>query len=222
MREQLIQYVELLFAGAPNSTEIKQEILQNTLDRYDDLISQGKTPEAAYRLAISGIGDINEIIGSEPEYHAPVYETPVYTAPAHSEDAENPAEKQRKKMQRAVAVALYIICPIPLIALGNAGDGVIGLCLMFILIAAATALMIVAGDGKKEETREETDYVSPKHQTRKAIGSIVSAITLGCFLLLSFSTGAWYITWLIFPIAACVKRLIFACIDLKEACDNEN
>ena len=28
MRKQLIQYVELLFAGAPNSEEIKQEILQ--------------------------------------------------------------------------------------------------------------------------------------------------------------------------------------------------
>ena len=59
MREQLIQYVELLFAGAPDSEEIKQEILQNTLDRFDDLIDQGKTPEAAYRLAISGIGDIS-------------------------------------------------------------------------------------------------------------------------------------------------------------------
>lgn len=66
MREQLVNYVELLFAGAPDSNEIKQEILQNTLDRFDDLISQGKSPEAAYRLAISGIGDINEILNAEP------------------------------------------------------------------------------------------------------------------------------------------------------------
>ena len=64
MREQLIQYVDLLFAGAENCEEIKQEILQNTLDRYDDLIAEGKVPEAAYRLAITGIGDINEILGS--------------------------------------------------------------------------------------------------------------------------------------------------------------
>lgn len=66
MREQLVNYVELLFAGAPDSNEIKQEILQNTLDRFDDLVSQGKSPEAAYRLAISGIGDINEILNTEP------------------------------------------------------------------------------------------------------------------------------------------------------------
>ena len=62
MREQLIQYVELLFAGAADCEDIKQEILQNTLDRYDDLVAQGKVPEAAYRLAIAGIGDINEIL----------------------------------------------------------------------------------------------------------------------------------------------------------------
>ena len=36
MREQLTQYVNLLFAGAPDSEDIRQEILQNTLDRYDD------------------------------------------------------------------------------------------------------------------------------------------------------------------------------------------
>ena len=58
MRDQLIQYVRLLFAGTPDSYDMQQEILQNTLDRYDDLIAQGKAPEAAYRLAISGIGDM--------------------------------------------------------------------------------------------------------------------------------------------------------------------
>lgn len=66
MREQLIQYVTLLFAGANDCEDIRQEILQNTLDRYDDLIAQGKVPEAAYRLSISGIGDISEILGTPP------------------------------------------------------------------------------------------------------------------------------------------------------------
>ena len=55
MKEKLIQYVDLLFAGATGSEEIKQEILQNTLDRYDDLIAEGRSPESAYRIAISGI-----------------------------------------------------------------------------------------------------------------------------------------------------------------------
>ena len=67
MRDQLISYVDLLFAGAEQSGDIKDEILQNTLDRYDDLLSQGKSPQAAYSLAISGIGDISELLqNTEP------------------------------------------------------------------------------------------------------------------------------------------------------------
>lgn len=71
MREQLMQYVNLLFAGADDCEDVRQEILQNTLDRYDDLIAQGKVPEAAYRLAISGIGDIGEILGTPTSSPAP-------------------------------------------------------------------------------------------------------------------------------------------------------
>ena len=50
MREKLAQYVALLFEGAGSCEDIKQEILQNTLDRYDDLIAEGKSPESAYHL----------------------------------------------------------------------------------------------------------------------------------------------------------------------------
>ena len=78
MRDDLEKYVNLLFAGDPEAEEIKQEILLNTLDRYDDLIAQGKNPQAAYSLAIAGIGDISELIGGD---RPPVTEAPVREAP---------------------------------------------------------------------------------------------------------------------------------------------
>ena len=53
MREKLISYVNLLFAGTEGVEDIQQEILQNTLDRFDDLVSRGSTPENAYRQAIA-------------------------------------------------------------------------------------------------------------------------------------------------------------------------
>lgn len=215
MREQLIQYVELLFAGAPNSTEIKQEILQNTLDRYDDLVSQGKPVEAAYQLAISGIGDISEIIGQEPAYESPRYEEPVYrTAP------EETQENKDRKMKRAFAVAMYILCPFPLIILSEFGESTIGLFLMFLLIAAATFLLIMNGEDKKEAPTEERAIAmrNPESPIKRMIG----IITLIIYLVISFSTGAWFITWLIFPIATCVKQLIRTCMDLKEASEYEN
>ena len=93
MREQLIQYVNLLFAGSPEAWEMRQEILQNTLDRYDDLIAQGKAPEAAYRLAISGIGDIHKVLGSATISNSP--------APAFPSAAEqkHPAVKNTKLLR---------------------------------------------------------------------------------------------------------------------------
>ena len=92
MRERLTQYVELLFAGAPGAEDMKQEIMQNTLDRYDDLISQGKTEEAAYRLAITGIGDLSEILGAG----APAPVPSVSPVSRHEEEPDTP----RKKLMR--------------------------------------------------------------------------------------------------------------------------
>ena len=114
MKEQLIQYVSLLFAGTQNCEDMKQEILQNTLDRYDDLISQGKAPEAAYRLSIMGIGDLSEILCSRPSAQAPVSVAPV--SPPEPEDAAN-----RKRRNRAIAIGMYIVSMIPLIALSELG-----------------------------------------------------------------------------------------------------
>ena len=118
MREQLIQYVSLLFAGAENCEDTRQEILQNTLDRYDDLIAQGKSEEAAYRLAITGIGDVNEILGRKDTV------LPAVTVA----EARTETDTAVKKLLRAIAVGLYILCPLPLIVLGEIGMDTFGLC----------------------------------------------------------------------------------------------
>lgn len=208
MRDQLIQYVRLLFAGTPDSYDMQQEILQNTLDRYDDLIAQGKAPEAAYRLAISGIGDINEIIGSARNEPSPA------PAPAQ-EKQDDPEDISQKKYMRAISIALYICCVIPVLVLGNVGSGVLGVCLMFVMIAAATVLMVMSSGSKEDKEEKEDD--EPKTELGKAIKSIWGILTLGIYLVISFWSGAWFITWLIFPIMGAVQGLVKAIIDLKEA-----
>ncbi len=217
MREHLIQYVELLFAAAPNSTEAKQEILQNTLDRFDDLISQGKTPEAAYQLAIAGIGDINEIL-NDPVAEASVY-NPSYTP---SSAPQEDSGKVQNRNHRAIAIALYILCPIPLFILSEFGLSTLGLCLTLALVAVATYVIML---GKKNEpnTSDDAGYSgSTLSPIKRRISVLTRSVALVFFLLLSFLTGAWYITWLVFPIAGCIRGLFFAIIDLKEANDYEN
>ena len=219
MREQLIQYVKLLFAGVPDCEEMQQEILQNTLDRYDDLISQGKTPEAAYRLAISGIGDINEILGNTPDSTA--VNAPVFTrVPVE----ETPEEYSKRKLMRAVAIAFYILCAVPLLILSEFGLSTVGLCFTLLMVAAATALIILSKNPNEEDDDEEDEpeNLTPRQKLRKGIESVVWAIGLAFYFIISFLTGAWHITWIIFLIIPCVDNLIGAILDLKEVVNHEN
>ncbi len=206
MREKLANYVELLFAGAPQARDIQQEILQNTLDRYDDLIAQGKAPEAACQLAICGIGDIHELLGDTP--------SPA-VLPA-SPAAPKKGSKDRK--YTAIAVMLYILCCVPVILFGTMGLGTVGVALMFLMVAAATGLLILQGSGPKEA---KSHSVSPRQELNKGVGSLIGILGVGIYLVVSFATSAWYITWLIFPIMAAVKGLVRAILDLKEAGKNE-
>lgn len=208
MKEQLKSYVELLFAGTEGASEIQQEILQNTLDRYDDLVSQGKSPEAAYRLAITGIGDISEILNTNIQ--------PVTDKPITSKES-NPTPIW-KKLLRAISVLLYIISPIPLFVVQNAA----GLAGLLAIVAVATALIIIASGKETAKKSQEREYSNKENETVKAINSFIWTLSICGYFVLSFVTEAWYITWVIFLIAGAVEGLVKACIDLKEASNNEN
>ena len=70
MREQLRAYVLRLFAQAPDTQrnrELREEILQNTLDRFDDLVAQGVPDENAYTQAVGSIGDVESLLEPAPE-----------------------------------------------------------------------------------------------------------------------------------------------------------
>ena len=206
MREQLIQYVSLLFAGANNCEEIKMEILQNTLDRYDDLIAEGKSPEAAYRLAIMGIGDINEILGQEAGPAA---------SPVQPPEPEKPSLP--RSLIRAIGIGLYIISPIPLFILSEIGLATIGLCGTLFLVAVATVLIVLVSKRPTEAPlSQKVAPPTPRQKLHSSISSVIGIFTLVIYLVFSFATRAWFITWLVFPISAALKELIAAILDLKE------
>lgn len=214
MREKLISYVNLLFAGNADCDEVRQEILQNTLDRFDDLIADGKPEEAAYRLAIGGIGDINEILGQEP-------------TPAGREASPAEASSRRdtpvKKALRAVGVALYIMCPLPLLALADTGMEVTGLCGLLTFVAIATAFMMLGSPSKVSPEEAPAPKVSgPRQELWNSIHTLIEVLTLIVYFLVSFVTSAWHITWLIFVIGCALNGLVKAILDLKESVSHEN
>ena len=207
MKDQLTAYVDLLFAGRPDAEDIKQKILQSTLDRYDELLEQGQTPQSAYTLAISGIGDVAEILSrTEP--------TDLNPELSQQEIQANRKKANRKKLLRSLAIGLYMFCPLPLFFLQNWT----GLGLLLAAAAVATVLLVLGRKGVTSRDEFDNPDLNPQQKKfRRSLRSIINVGALAIYLVVSLSSHAWMITWLIFPIGWSTVGLINAILDLKGA-----
>lgn len=168
MKEQLKAYIDTVFSDAegraPDSerlAELKEEMLHNLYEKYDDLVAAGKSPAAAYHSSVASVGDISELLDSISGGEA--VELPAVSEPSPKEEkaseedepherpmnAEETAEwkryKERSAILSSVSVALYILCWVPNVVLDAIALPLfdeIGTALMFIMIAVATALRV--------------------------------------------------------------------------------
>lgn len=216
METKLREYVESLFADAPKTrraVELKEEILQNSIDRYRDLLSEGKSEEAAYNITVAGIGDVSELFAG----------LRVDNDPVQSREMEK--GRRRSALMLSIAVGLYIISVLPVILLdGTRYEDTLGLALMFIIVAVATGLIIFRAITKvKYQKTDDTvveDFKEWKEEKRgekklaDAVVSAVWAVGLAIYFLLSFMTSAWHITWIIFPIFGAISGIVRAIFDL--------
>ena len=92
--------------------------------------------------------------------------------------------------------------------------GIPGLCGTLTLVAVATVLIILGA--KKETENADVEPGTPQSALAKSVSGLIWAIGLAIYFIVSFLTGAWYITWVIFPITAAVQGLVKAILDLKE------
>lgn len=202
MREKLKAYLDLLFAGAPpEAADAKEEVCQNTLDKFDDFIDQGKTPEAAYSLAIAGLGDVSEILcaGERPQ----------------PEEKLQPGKSVLRMVLLPLAVALYIACPIPVIVWPGSNWSVAALLAM---VAIATACLVLRPLVGKREARSqaEPEDAAPRSGLYRSVMSLISVLGVAAYFMVSFATGAWHITWVIFLMIGAVRQLVTVIFDWKE------
>lgn len=140
MERKIREYIESQFSAAGNNAtaaELQEEIIKNTIERYHDLLGEGKTEEQAYGAAIDSVGDLNELIselGGGQAREIPA--EPVYT------EEQSAQVKTRRRMFVSIAVALYIVCVTPTILLSNTFLSDISPALMFWIISFATALLV--------------------------------------------------------------------------------
>ena len=207
---KLEKYIEYLFENAPDTKEakeMKEEILSNLMEKYNDLLADGYSESEAYDIAVRGLGDITGLID---KLERPA-EKPMFTK------EEIMADKKRSAIISSIAVGLYILCVVPVLIFGEIGSGVLGIVLMFVMIAAATVMLIYNNMTrlvKDDDDEDEEERNLPP--VLRAVNSVITAITLVVYLALSFVTGAWHITWVIFIISSLTKKLVKAIFELKE------
>ena len=79
--------------------ELKEEILQNLIDKYHDLLAEGKSPEAAFNISVASVGDVDELLSGL---------TAGYT-PHPCQDQETYIKQKRKSaLLFSTSIMLYI------------------------------------------------------------------------------------------------------------------
>ncbi len=129
MREQIKVYVDGLFKDAAltiRNAEVQQEILQHTLDRYDDLIAAGKSEQEAYDEAVGGIGDVSELYEHRQAAQAPKKrDFPAPPTPDAVSVAPQMPQSGKKKKLPGWAIALICVgVVLVILALNFAGRAV--------------------------------------------------------------------------------------------------
>ena len=215
MEDRLRIFIEELFNGtavSKKSVELKEEMIQNLNDKYKDLVAEGKTPEAAYNIAVAGVGDVSGLL-KELEADA-----------ASAPDMEKVEAARRKSaMLTAIAVMMYILSVLPFFILNQmrfmyVDANAIGIPVLFVMVAGATGLLVYNNMTKPkrfkgsetivEDFREwQTDTQSKKSMRRSISSALWSVITV-LYFIISFTTHAWHITWIIFLIGAAIESFI--------------
>lgn len=220
MKEKLRAYLDLTFAGAPagrEAEEFKEELYADMCDKYDDLVDSGMSEAEAYNRVISGIGTPDELFEELNRKSQP-----------DQADIERAAKVRRKaNLLTSLAIALYILSPVPVMLASAFSDSdrvsILGACMLFLIVAAATFLIVYASSMRSQFKGREKSAPSVKAKEkenersplRKAIGSAIWIVIVAVYLCVSFWTSAWHLTWLIFPIGAAINNIIDAAIALK-------
>lgn len=108
-----------------------------------------------------------------------------------------------------LGVACEIACAFPTILFLE--NETLGVTLLLTLIGAGIVLIIM---GAVIPT-DKWDNSKAAKQQKTPLDRSITLLTLAIYLLLSFVTGAWAVTWLVWLIGASVRTLISAVFELK-------
>ena len=189
---------------------ISQEELANALDVSRQTISKWETGEST--------PDFNKICPL-CEYFG-ITSDELLTGNQNMIEAKKEDKKEKFARNLAISVGLYIFSIVCIILFSASFDmPIVGVCLFFTIVAIATGIIIYSSIVYKEKEEKEKEE---EKGTLKQITDIVDIIGLILYLLVSFLTGAWHLTWIIFIAVGLVNAIIKLWYGLKENEEKEH
>lgn len=223
MKEKIRRHLEELFSEAPKTRkaiELKEELTQNALEKYEDLVGEGYREEDAFQNVIGSIGDVSELFEVLEEKNLLSLST---------------EDRRKKALLTAVSVGLYVFAGAVFLFFnviasfvgwyGSFDYATLGLLLAVIICIAPTGMLVYANHMyptfRKEENSLVEDYKEARHSAnrkkaiRRSITLLIWTVTLTLYFIISFATWKWESTWIIFLIGCCIQALTLLILNLR-------
>lgn len=219
MNIKIKKHVDSMFSEVPYSKkaeELKEEIMADMEAAYNDNISNGDSETEAFRKACDSLGNMDEVIEN--------------LIPEKDIIEKIDRYKRFRAGMTTVAVILYILAVAVIVAFSTlstllgydpAISTMVGTVVFLVMCAIATGLLVFSRMNipqdvvpyikeKRKEEVENYDTSTKKGRFLKAFsGSFWTFVTV-IYFLVSFTTGSWGISWLIFLIGAAVEKAVKA------------
>lgn len=201
------EYVNNLFSNISStkgSEEVKEELLTSLLDKYHDLLKNNMSDKDAYNKVILSVKSSNELCN---EYAMEI--------------TKGDWDEKKSARITSISAMMYILCPFSVIVFDEVGFELLGIGIMFLLIAIATGLLIYNYMTKpqylkRDSFQDESSNIYKSIRAKKSIENAMWSIIVVIYLLISLISGAWHITWVIFVIGVAVDKVIRAYFEYKE------
>ncbi len=142
---------------------------------------------------------------------------------ADTKDMNKDEIRRKSANEISTSIFIYIVSIAVFIVIVSSTniDAILLVGLLLIACAYATARIIKGCMSMPKEESKVKKVINEKKEILKSIKCIIWCLITAIYIILSFATMAWYITWVLFIIGAAITEIVKLCFLLKEVENDE-